>query len=394
SAPRRESEVAGPSASAPEQAIAGFARKHGVAVPELGRRDTPKGPVVVARVKAKGAVLGEMLAAQVDAALKGLPIAKLMRWGAGDAQFVRPVHGLVMLHGEEVVPGEVLGLRSGRITTGHRFLGERSITLARADEYEARLQTAGRVVASFAARRGEIDRQLKTAALGEKGSLGGYADLLDEVTALVEFPQVYAGGFAAAFLEVPAECLILTMRQNQKYFPLFDEQGRLLPRFLIVSNMVAADPRHIIGGNERVVRPRLEDARFFYNQDRKTRLDARVPQLAKVVYHAKLGSMLERVERIRALGEQIAGELDADTALAGRAAALAKADLVTGMVGEFPELQGVMGRYYALHDGEPGEVADAIAQHYRPRFSGDALPETALSAAVALADKLEALAGQ
>jgi glycyl-tRNA synthetase beta chain len=393
SAPGRESEVTGPSASAPEQAIAGFARKHGMAVAELGRRDTPKGQVVVARVKAKGALLNEMLAAQVEAALKALPIPKVMRWGAADAQFVRPVHGLVMLHGEDVVPGEVLGLRSGRITAGHRFLGERSIVLARADEYEARLQSAGKVVASFAARRGEIDRQLKAAALRERASLGGYADLLDEVTALVELPQVYAGGFDPAFLEVPAECLILTMRQNQKYFPLFEDGGRLLARFLIVSNMVAADPRHIITGNERVVRPRLEDARFFHNQDRKARLESRVPQLAKVVYHGKLGSQLERVERIQLLAGRISRALKADAALAERAAWLSKADLLTGMVGEFPELQGVMGRYYAMYDGEPREVADAIEQHYRPRFAGDALPESPIASSVALADKLDALGG-
>ena len=393
SAPGRESEVAGPSASAPAQAIAGFARKHGVAVADLAQRETPKGPVVVARVRAKGAVLDQLLAGDVDEALKALPIPKLMRWGAGDAQFVRPVHGLVMLHGERVVPGRVLGLDAGRTTAGHRFLGERSLSLQRAEDYEARLQTEGKVIACFAARRAEIDRQLKSAALAEKASLGGYADLLDEVTALVEFPQIYAGGFDAAFLEVPAECLILTMRQNQKYFPLFDGEARLMPRFLIVSNMVAPDPRHIIAGNERVVRPRLEDARFFYNQDRKTRLEARVPQLAKVVYHGKLGSLLERVERLRPLSRGIAERLGADGALAERAALLAKADLLTGMVGEFPELQGTMGRYYALHDGERPEVADAVGEHYLPRFAGDRLPEHAVAAAVALADKLEALAG-
>jgi len=213
------------------------------------------------------------------------------------------------------------------------------------------------------------------------------------VTALVEFPQVYGGGFDRAFLEVPAECLILTMRQNQKYFPLFDGKGHLLARFLIVSNMVVDDPRHIVGGNERVVRPRLEDARFFYNQDRKTRLETRVPQLAKVVYHAKLGSQLERVERIQLLAGKIARSLKADAALAERAAWLSKADLLTGMVGEFPELQGVMGRYYATHDGEPAEVADAIAEHYRPRFAGDDLPKGSIACSVALAEKMDALAG-
>ncbi|MFN2646775.1 MAG: glycine--tRNA ligase subunit beta, partial [Burkholderiales bacterium] len=393
SAPARETEVSGPSASAPEQAIAGFARKHGVDVADLARRDTPKGPVLIARVTTKGALLDERLAAMVDDALKALPIPKLMRWGAGDAQFVRPVHGLVMLHGERVVPGQVLALTSGRTTAGHRFLGERVITLPRGEDYEERLATEGKVIASFAKRRGEIDRQLKAAAAHEQASLGGYADLLDEVTALVEFPQVYAGGFDPAFLEVPAECLILTMRQNQKYFPLFDPAGKLVPRFLIVSNMLVPDPRPIIAGNERVVRPRLEDARFFYDQDRKQRLEARVPQLAKVVYHAKLGSLLDRVQRLRSLAGRIAERLAADAALADRAALLAKADLLTGMVGEFPELQGTMGAYYARHDNERPEVANAIGEQYLPRFSGDRLPEHAVSAALALADKLEALAG-
>ncbi|HEV7476892.1 MAG TPA: glycine--tRNA ligase subunit beta, partial [Burkholderiales bacterium] len=222
---------------------------------------------------------------------------------------------------------------------------------------------------------------------------GEYQALLDEVAALVEFPAIYAGAFEEAFMEVPQECLILTMRQNQKYFPLFGAGGKLLPRFLIVSNMKVAEPRHIIGGNERVVRPRLEDARFFYNQDRKARLETRVPQLAKVVYHSKLGSQLERVQRIKLLAGGIARALKADPLIAERAAELCKADLLTGMVGEFPELQGIMGRYYALHDGEPAAVADAIESHYRPRFAGDRLPEGSIACAVALADKLDTLAG-
>jgi glycyl-tRNA synthetase beta chain len=262
-----------------------------------------------------------------------------------------------------------------------------------ADDYERRLREDGKVIADFAARRAEIERQLAEAAAREGGALGDHAELLEEVSALVEHPTVYVGRFEPAFLEVPQECLILTMRQNQKYFPLFEASGRLLPKFLIVSNMRVADPRHIIGGNERVVRPRLEDARFFYNQDRKTRLEARVPQLATVVYHNKLGSQLERVERIQLLSGRIARSLGTDYAVAERAAWLAKADLLTGMVGEFPELQGVMGRYYALHDGEPAEVADAIEAHYRPRFAGDRLPEHPAACAVALADKLDALQG-
>jgi glycyl-tRNA synthetase beta chain len=393
SAAGRETEVTGPSAKAPAAAIEGFARKHGVAPSQLEKRTTPKGEVVVARLQVKGALLDEMLAPAVEEALKALPIPKVMRWGAGEAQFVRPVHGLVMLHGERVVPGRVLGLASGRQSAGHRFLGREAIDIQHADKYAAQLEADGKVIAGFAQRRAGIENQLKAAAARESGSLGGYADLLDEVTALVEYPRVYAGGFDAGFLEVPQECLILTMRQNQKYFPLFDQHGKLRPRFLIVSNMETKDPKHIVGGNERVVRPRLEDARFFYNQDRKARLESRVPALAKVVYHGKLGSQLERVQRIQILAGEIARRLSADPVLTERAAWLSKADLLSGMVAEFPELQGVMGRYYAQHDGEPGEVADAIEQHYRPRFAGDELPETPIAAAVALADKLEALKG-
>jgi len=389
----RETEVTGPSAKAPAQAIEGFARKHGVSVASLERRTTPKGEVVVARVKAKGQVLEQVLAPLVEEALKSLPIPKVMRWGAGDAQFVRPVHGLVMMHGKRVVPGKVLGLESTNRTQGHRFMGKGALTLADAAEYEARLRDEGMVIADFAARREEIERQLKAAAGREKAALGAHEDLLDEVSALVEHPSVYAGSFDAAYLEVPQECLILTMRQNQKYFPLFDGAGKLLPRFLIVSNMKLADPRHIIAGNERVVRPRLEDARFFYHQDRKVRLEARVPQLARVIYHGKLGSQLERVERMQLLTGIIARALRADALQAERAAWLSKADLLTGMVGEFPELQGVMGRYYALNDGEPRAVADAIEAHYRPRFAGDRLPEGEIACAVALSDKLDALAG-
>jgi glycyl-tRNA synthetase beta chain len=389
----RDTAVSGPSAKAPAQAIAGFARKHGLTAEQLGQRDSPKGPIVVAQVRVSGAALAESLAAMVEGALKALPISKLMRWGAGDAQFVRPVHGLVMMHGEKVVPGKVFQVDSGTATQGHRFMGKGTIELSRAEEYAERLQREGCVIAGFDARRAEIDRQLKAFAAREHAGLGDYAGLLDEVSALVEYPQVYLGSFAEQYLEVPQECLILTMRQNQKYFPLFDAAGKLKPRFLIVSNMKVDDPRHIIGGNERVVRPRLEDARFFYEQDRRTRLESRVPQLAKVVYHRRLGSQLERVERLQLLAGAIARRLHADVPLTERAAWLAKADLLTGMVGEFPELQGVMGRYYALHDGEPPGLADAIEAHYRPRFAGDALPETAMACAVALADKLDALAG-
>ncbi|HWA37542.1 MAG TPA: glycine--tRNA ligase subunit beta [Burkholderiales bacterium] len=392
-APTEEKEVQGPSASAPPQAVAGFAKKQGVAVEALQKRATPKGEVFVARVQAGGVSLDAVLAGIVDKAVKKLPIPKVMRWGDGDARFVRPVHGLVMMHGGRVVPGEVLGLQSGNRTLGHRFLSPGVITLESADGYEKALETAS-VVAGFERRRMQIEKQLQAKAHELGGSLGPDLDaLLDEVTALVEYPVVYAAAFDAAFLAVPQECLILTMRQNQKYFPLFDAAGKLQPRFLIVSNMKVADPKHIVGGNQRVVRPRLEDARFFFDQDRKQRLEERVPQLAHVTYHNKLGSQLERMQRIKLLAGKIARVLNGDALLAERAAELAKADLLTGMVGEFPELQGVMGRYYALHDKEPAVVADAIEAHYRPRFAGDRLPEGTVACAVALADKLDAMAG-
>ena len=377
----------------PTKALLGFANKRGVSVDKLVRVNDGKQEVFAHRDLAKGGHLDTNLELKVEEALRGLPIPKMMRWGAGDAAFVRPVHGLVMLHGTRRVPGTVLGVKSGKNTRGHRFMGRSEIALASADTYEATLLGAGMVMADFSKRKSEIDRQLIAQAHHHGAGLGEYQPLLDEVTALVEHPSVYVGEFDKAFLEVPQECLILTMRQNQKYFPLFDVAGRLTGKFLIVSNMQVADPRHIIGGNQRVVRPRLEDARFFYNQDRKQRLEERIPLLAKVVYHNKLGSLLERVQRIKLLAGKIARVLGADALHAERAAELAKADLLTGMVGEFPELQGIMGRYYALHDKEPAAVADAIEAHYRPRFAGDRLPEGPVACAVALADKLDAIAG-
>ena len=377
----------------PTPALAGFAKKNGMAVEDLLQIDTPKGRVFACRKTATGSALSATLAGKVEAALKKLPVAKMMRWGDGDAEFVRPVHGLVMLHGQSIVPGTVLGIASGNTTRGHRFMGESTLTITDAEHYENILETSGKVVADFAKRRATIDGLLQAEAKKQQGTLGAYADLLDEVTALVEHPSVYVGAFDADFLEVPQECLILTMRQNQKYFPLFDGAGKLTNHFLIVSNMQVADPAHIISGNQRVVRPRLDDARFFYNQDRKERLEARISRLSKVVYHNKLGSQLERVERVAQLASAIARALGADHVATGRAARLAKADLVTGMVGEFPELQGIMGRYYALHDGEPVAIANAIAEHYQPRFAGDQLPQHHVSCAGAIADKLETLAG-
>jgi glycyl-tRNA synthetase beta chain len=390
--PDVEREIQGPSTGAPDQAVSGFARKNGIAVEALGKQRTPKGEVYVARVRTSGRALDAVLATAVEDALKRLPAPKLMRWGSGDAQFVRPVHGLVMLHGSRVVPGHVLGAESSNKTLGHRFLSGASIALKHADDYERALRDAGKVIVDLAGRRAGIAKQLETAAGGAMLVAGDA--LLDEITALVECPAVYSGAFDASFLSVPEECLVLSMQQHQKYVPLRDRQtGKLLPRFLFVSNIETKEPREIVRGNERVLRARLADAKFFYDQDRKTRLEARVPRLAGVVFHNKLGSQLERIERIQLLAGKIAHEIDADPLLTGRAAWLSKADLLTEMVGEFPELQGTMGRYYAVNDGEPKAVADAIEEHYRPRFAGDAIPAGPVSMAVALADKLDTLCG-
>ncbi|MBA3032159.1 MAG: glycine--tRNA ligase subunit beta [Gammaproteobacteria bacterium] len=374
----------------PTKALEGFMRSAGVVFEQLEKLNDGKSEYFGARIAKSGEALDALLAGFVEAALKKLPVAKIMRWGAGEAQFVRPVHGLMLLHGARIVAGQVLGLDSRNITRGHRFMSSGDIVMAHADDYVTTLAKQGKVVAGYDERRAMIRAQLDTLAAGRQW-LPDEA-LLDEVTALVEFPVVYEAGFEAEFLAVPQECLILTMKANQKYFPLFKD-GKLTNRFLVVSNMQVADPRHIIGGNERVVRPRLADARFFFNQDRKTPLASRVAKLNSIVYHNKLGSVGERVQRLAKLAVTIAGHLGADKAQAGRAALLAKADLVTDMVGEFPELQGIMGRYYAQHDQEPAAVADAIEGHYYPRGSGDTLPQGNIACAVALADKLDALTG-
>jgi len=346
--PDMEREIQGPSTGAPDQAVAGFARKSGVAVEALQKQQTPKGEIYVARVSTSGRALDAVLATAVEDALKRLPVPKLMRWGSGEAQFVRPVHGLVMLHGSRIVPGHVLGAESSNKTLGHRFLSSSAIVLKHADDYERALRDAGKVTVDLAGRRAEIVKQLERIAGG--AMLVANDALLDEIAALVESPAVYAGEFDAGFLSVPEECLVLSMQQHQKYVPLRDrETGKLLPRFLFVSNLETKDPREIVRGNERVLRARLADAKFFYDQDRRTRLEARVPRLASVVYHNKLGSQLERVERIQLLAGKIAHGIGADPLLTGRAAWLSKADLLTDMVGEFPELQGTMGRYYAAN---------------------------------------------
>jgi glycyl-tRNA synthetase beta chain len=398
-APDKSVEVSGPSVKVgldaegkPTPALLGFARKQGVDPAKLERQQTPKGEVFVYRTLASGGHLETNLDLKVGFTLDKLPIPKVMRWGMGDSKFVRPVHGLVIMHGKRTIQGKVMDVESSSRTLGHRALARRSIRLGHADDYEAALRKQGHVLAAFAERRAAIVEQLAKRA-GGAALVAGDA-LLDEITSLVEAPAVHTGKFDAQFLEVPQECLILSMQQHQRYVPLRDKAtGELLPRFLFVSNLPVKNARAIVHGNERVLRARLADAKFFYDQDRKTRLENRVQRLSNVVYHGKLGSQLERVERMRLLANQIARRLGADFMLAEQAAWLSKADLLTEMVGEFPELQGIMGRYYALHDGETEEVADAIADHYRPRYAGDVLPDGNVGIAVALADKLYTLAG-
>jgi len=371
-------------------------------VPQLRRAVDGKAEALFHDSVAPGVTLAEGLQKALEDAIAGLPIPKVMTYQLADGwtsvNFVRPAHGLVALHGEEVVPVSVLGLQAGRNTQGHRFEAlHNPIVLRDADSYAEQMRSEGAVIASFDERRAEIARQLQAAAERVGGGVRPIEDeaLLDEVTALVERPNVLVGQFEPEFLEVPQECLILTMKANQKYFPLLDADGRLTHRFLVVSNISPDDPSAVIGGNERVVRPRLADAKFFFDQDRKKTLASRVPGLAKVVYHNKLGSQGERIERVRTIARTIAETLGGPV-LAQRAdqvAMLAKADLLTDMVGEFPELQGIMGRYYALNDGLDTTVADAIEDHYKPRFAGDELPRHELGVVVALADKLETLAG-
>ncbi|MFT5960399.1 MAG: glycyl-tRNA synthetase beta chain [Burkholderiaceae bacterium] len=343
---------------------------------------------------ADGTSLRDALQSVLEGAVSKLPIPKLMSYQRPDGstvQFVRPVHKLIALFGDELVPVSLLGLKAGRITLGHRFLSEGELRISDADSYASILELQGKVIASPSVRKENI-RAALLAAAGTDQVLMPEA-LLDEVSALVEWPVVYACHFEEAFLAVPQECLILTMQTNQKYFALTDDHGKLRSRFLLVSNIATDDPQHIIGGNERVVRPRLSDAKFFFEQDKKKTLAERLPGLASIVYHNKLGTQAQRTARVTTLAGKLALACGTDVALAERAALLAKTDLITDMVGEFPELQGIMGTYYAHHDGEPADVAQAISEHYQPRFAGDTLPASTTGTAVALADKLETLVG-
>ena len=389
-------------------------------VPHIQRVMDGKSEVLVLDTLVTGATLDAGLQKALDDTLSKLPIPKVMTYqlhqgcelpGWSSVQFVRPAHGLVALHGETVVPVSVLGLKAGRSTHGHRFEAACDpIEFASADDYAIDLREEGSVIASFDERRSEIARQLKAAAESLGNGLRPIEDdaLLDEVTALVERPNVLVCQFEQEFLDVPQECLILTMKANQKYFPLLDAAGKLTNRFLVVSNIRPADASAVISGNERVVRPRLADAKFFFDQDRKKTLESRVGGLAKVVYHNKLGTQGQRSERVRQMAHAIVNQLrmaqvpytaddkehfDVLDSKAQQAARLAKTDLLTGMVGEFPELQGVMGGYYARHEGLRDGVAIAIEDHYRPRFAGDALPRNHTGTVLALADKLETLVG-
>ncbi|HKO89137.1 MAG TPA: glycine--tRNA ligase subunit beta [Burkholderiales bacterium] len=370
------------------------------AVAGLKRENDGKTDVLFYHRLAKGTSLSVGLQKALDDALSQLPIPKVMSYQLADGwdtvNFVRPAHGLVALYGTEVLAVSVLGLEAGNSTQGHRFESSVDrIVIQNADSYETQMENEGAVIPSFAKRRGEIAHQLAAAAASVNLKPIEDDALLDEVTGLVERPNVLIGQFEESFLDVPQECLILTMKANQKYFPLLDAVGKLSNKFLIVSNINPADPSQVIGGNERVVRPRLADAKFFFDQDRKKTLASRVFGLAKVVYHNQLGTQGDRVQRVAAIARSICEQLkDPELAIpADRAALLAKADLLTDMVGEFPELQGIMGRYYALHDGALPDVADAIEDHYKPRFAGDSLPRNRIGMVVALADKLETLVG-
>ena len=367
-------------------------------MPQLKRAQDGKGEALFFDRVVPGATLAEGLQQALNETLTKLPIPKVMTYQLADGwttvNFVRPAHGLVALHGAEVVAISTLGLNAGRETQGHRFEAvAHPVSIKTADSYAAQMEEEGAVIASFGERRAEIERQLQAAAEKAGGRPIDDDALLDEVTGLVERPNVLLCQFEPEYLEVPQECLILTMKANQKYFPLLDATGKLTNQFLIVSNIRPADPSQVIGGNERVVRPRLADAKFFYDQDRKKPLASRVEALDRVVYHNKLGSQGARSRRLMKLAGAIAHELGADEILATRAAQLAKADLSSDMVGEFPELQGIMGRYYALHDGEDTRVAAAIADHYKPRFAGDELAADHLGLAVALAERLDTLVG-
>ncbi|MBJ6608883.1 MAG: glycine--tRNA ligase subunit beta [Candidatus Thiothrix moscowensis] len=376
----------------PSKAAEGFARSCGVEFSALQQVETDKGAWLVFRQQQEGQQTAALFPAIVEKSLAALPIPKRMRWGSGTAEFVRPVHWIVMLAGNQVIDAEILGIKTGNQSRGHRFHAPAAITINTPDDYAVKLGEAC-VIARFEARRDLIKSKVEALA----AELGGKAimpeDLLDEVTALVEWPVPVAGRFEERFLDVPQEALISTMQDNQKYFALVDANGKLMPNFITVANIDSRDVAQISSGNERVIRPRFSDAEFFWNQDKKQTLASRREPLKKMVFQQKLGTLYDKSGRVAQLAAYIAQQLDADEALAVRAAELGKCDLVTSMVFEFTELQGTMGRYYAQHDGEAAEVATAMEEQYMPRFAGDELPATATGRILALAERLDTLAG-
>jgi glycyl-tRNA synthetase beta chain len=397
--PDRQQERRGPAVQAafdengnPTRATEGFAKSCGVSTDKLDRLKTDKGEWLVYRHMEKGRAASELVPEILEQALKQLPIPKRMRWGDLDAEFVRPVHWLVLLHGSKVIPAELLATASGRKTRGHRFHANKTFSIKHAGDYEKSLRKAF-VLPDYARRQQKISAGAEKLAARQGGVALIDPDLLDEVTSLVEWPEPILSGFDKAFLDVPAEALISTMQEHQKYFPVTDKRGKLLPYFITVSNIKSKQKARVREGNERVIRARFSDAKFFWDTDRKQRLDAHVERLKDVVFHVKLGSMHDKAVRTSRLSANVAGALNAIVATAERAGLLAKADLMTGMVYEFPDLQGIMGRYYAEHDGEDKEVAAAMEEQYKPRFAGDDLPASNAGRAVAIADKLDTLVG-
>jgi len=377
----------------PTRAALGFAASCGVDVHTLERTEGPKGPVLLYVGREKGRPTVELLPDIVRAALDSLPIARRMRWGGGDTEFVRPVHWVLMLFGSDIVPGEILGQQADRYSRGHRFHAPGRLRVPTPARYEEVLRSRGRVMVNIGERREAIRTAVTAAAQRVGGSASIDPALLDEVTALVEWPVAIAGRFEERFLALPPEVPTATMQDHQRYFPVRAPAGALLPWFVAIANIESRDPDKVREGNERVIRPRLADAAFFWDMDRRRTLASRTEALACVTYQNRLGSMADKVQRVRYVTRTVAARAGADPQLATRAAELCKCDLLTEMVGEFPELQGLMGRYYALHDGEPAEVASAIEEHYRPRFAGDELPSTASGRALAIADKLDTIAG-
>jgi glycyl-tRNA synthetase beta chain len=375
------------------KAAQGWARSNGITVEQADRLVTDKGEWLLFKSEVKGLTVTQLIPEIAERALAKLPIPKPMRWGATSTQFIRPVHTVCMLFGGQLLQGELLGVESDRVIRGHRFLGEAELTLNHADQYEDLLDDSGKVIADYERRKAIIRDQVEAVAAHENGVAAIDDDLLEEVTSLVEWPVTLVGSFEDKFLNVPSEALIYTMKDNQKYFPVLDKQGNLLPRFIFVSNIVSRDPAQVITGNEKVVRPRLADAEFFYETDKKKTLASRLESLSTVLFQKQLGTLKEKSERISNVAEDIALQIKADTKHAQRAGLLSKTDLMTEMVMEFPDVQGVMGMYYALHDGEENEVAVALNEQYLPRFAGDKLPTSLVACAVALADKLDTLVG-